>query len=115
MVVKNGMTTDYKKITDLSLIEEGITRIDYQNSYLKGIGTSLRSLNLSLNHLKYIEHIDFLTNLRELKITYNKLTNMDGLSKLVNLRSLTLDRNLIKSVTGIRSLRKLEKLSLIGN
>ena len=115
MVVKNGMTTDYKKITDLSLVEEGITRIDYQNSYLKNIGTSLRTFNLSLNHLKCIEHLEFLTNLRELKITYNKIKTMDGLSKLVNLRTLTLDRNLIKSITGIRHLRKLEKLSLIGN
>jgi len=115
MVVKNAMTTDYKKITDLKLVEEQITRIDYQNSYLVSVSKNLRSLNLSLNHLKTIDNLEMLTNLRELKITYNHLTSMDGLSKLVNLRTLILDRNKLKSISGIKNLRKLDRLSLVGN
>lgn len=71
MVFKNAMTSDFKKIIDLSLSEEQITKIDVYNSTIKNLATNLRRLDLSSNFLVAIENIDCLINLRELNLSYN--------------------------------------------
>jgi Leucine-rich repeat (LRR) protein len=58
MVFKNAMTSDFKKIIDLSLSEEKITKIDVYNSTIKNLAPNLRKLDLSSNYLVAIENLD---------------------------------------------------------
>jgi Leucine-rich repeat (LRR) protein len=52
------MTSDFKKIIDLSLSEEKITKIDVYNSTIKNLAPNLRKLDLSSNYLVAIENLD---------------------------------------------------------
>jgi Leucine-rich repeat (LRR) protein len=63
------MTSDFSKITELSIIRENITRLD--NEMLKKLAGTLRKLDLSFNHITRIENIECLTNLRELELPFN--------------------------------------------
>ena len=115
MVFKAAMNSNFSKIHNLQLMQEGITRIDNSNLALKELGTNLRSFNLSYNRIRELENMECLSNMRELVITQNLISKINGLQKMSNLKTLNLSYNKIKRIEGLRHLRKLESLSLVGN
>lgn len=54
MVFKAAMTSEYSKITDLSIIREGVTNIDPANSCIRQMSASLRRFDLAFNHIRRI-------------------------------------------------------------
>jgi protein phosphatase 1 regulatory subunit 7 len=115
IVFKAAMSSNYSKIIELSIISEGITKIDSSNAIIKQLGPTLRRLDLSFNHLKIIDNMDHLTNLRELTLSHNNIKSIENLQKFQQLKVLVLDYNRIEKIKNIKHLRKLEKLSLVGN
>ena len=62
MTFKNTMTSDYKKITSLSLVSEKITLINYGNSVLLKL-SHLIKLDLSFNKIAIIQNLEPLKSL----------------------------------------------------
>lgn len=56
----------------------------------------LRFLDLSFNHIRFIEGVSTLINLTDLYLINNKLTIIDNLQTLTNLTMLELGSNRIK-------------------
>mmetsp|Transcript_5136 Transcript_5136/g.7878 ORF Transcript_5136/g.7878 Transcript_5136/m.7878 type:complete len:132 (+) Transcript_5136:179-574(+) len=109
------MTTDFSKLIELSIVNEGITAIDNYNESLKKLGGTLRKLDLSMNFLTRCQNLDQLPNLRELNLSFNKLRKIENIGKLSLLKVLILDSNKLKSIHGVKGLRKLSKLSMVAN
>lgn len=107
------MSSNYSKIIDLTIMNEKITKIDGGNITLRSMD-KLRTLDLSFNLIRKIEHLELLSNLRELNLSYNHIKVMENLNfRALNI--LILSHNKITKIQNIRGLRKLERLALDGN
>ena len=79
MIFKAAMTSNFEKITDLSLVKEDITRLEPGSTCLKKLGPSLRRFDLSFNYIRKLDNLESLGNLRELNLNYNRIGEIDGL------------------------------------
>ncbi|PWZ00553.1 hypothetical protein BCV70DRAFT_199825 [Testicularia cyperi] len=88
---------------------------DNELSYLTGIPTSVRVLNVAGNRLTDMASFGHLLHLEELDISDNQIESLTHLSCLKHLHTLKADRNAISSLDGIDKLRGMTHLSLSGN
>lgn len=58
MVFKAAMSSDYSKITEISIVKEGVTRIDRDNGVLRMMAGSLRKFDVIYNFVRRIENVD---------------------------------------------------------
>lgn len=98
----------------LPLLEE----VDLQTnelSYLTGVPSSVRVLNVAHNRLTSMASFGHLLHLEVLDISGNQIDSLTHLSCLKHLHTLKADANAISSLAGIDKIRSLTHVSLSGN
>jgi leucine-rich repeat/coiled-coil domain-containing protein 1 len=115
------LKSDCQCSTRLTLIMEDASEelclIDAGISSLRGlpVNSSLVSINLHCNCIRYIENLDKAYALRYLDLSSNQISSMDGLASLRNLETLNLSCNVIDHVTGLDGLVSLIYLDVSYN
>jgi len=102
--------TPLKKLTIMTLIDNGIQKIEGVDNLV-----NLKELDLRNNSISSIEGVDNLVNLKELYLKNNSISSIEGVDKLVNLEILELKNNSISSIEGVDKLVNMTKLYLGNN
>ncbi|RXT08756.1 leucine-rich repeat domain-containing protein [Ammoniphilus sp. CFH 90114] len=98
------------QLHDLDLSGNHIEFVDYLEKL-----TKLKTLHLNRNSITDLSSLSSLTELSELSLIKNNISSIDILSNLTNLRTLRLDLNQIDDVGSLSGLSELQELGLSGN
>lgn len=99
----------WESITSLDLSDKNLERVEGLEEFLP----SIKNLNVSNNHLKFIEGLP--TGIRELNLSHNMASNITSFQKFKDLESLDALFNLLKSLSGLSHNLHLTKLDLSNN
>jgi Leucine-rich repeat (LRR) protein len=107
----NTTCGDHRTRTSVSFLGRSIDRVPGCVKNFKKI----RELNLSINKIKKIEHVNNLVTLERLNLGVNKISKIDGLDELKELKNLNLSANQVEKMENLEELKKLEGLHLLNN
>ena len=102
-------------LKELSLSECGLVQVGLSLGHLVPFASVL---NLSHNHLEFVEGLQHMTELSVLDVGYNRIAEVASLAKCLhpdNLAVLILRHNGIRSVSGLERLLSLQSLDLSEN
>lgn len=89
------------QVQELILRNMDLNEIPKYVSYCK----NLRTLRISNNNIKKIEHLENCTKLELLNISNNQITKIEGLDSCVNLNHLALSKNNITKIENLEVLK----------
>ncbi|XP_033745777.1 nischarin-like isoform X3 [Pecten maximus] len=102
----------WDKLSEADFSHNTITDIDDSVQLMPRVEV----LNLSHNHIKSIQHLNWLSRLTFLDLSYNTFRSLDALhTKIGNLKTLILAGNKLDSLQGLSKLFSLENLDVSHN
>ncbi|XP_021361093.1 nischarin-like isoform X2 [Mizuhopecten yessoensis] len=102
----------WDKLTEADFSHNTITDIDDSVQLMPRVEV----LNLGHNHIKSIQHLNWLSRLTFLDLSYNTFRSLDALhTKIGNLKTLILAGNKLDSLQGLSKLFSLENLDVSHN
>ncbi|XP_060080587.1 nischarin-like [Ylistrum balloti] len=102
----------WDKLTEADFSHNTITDIDDSVQLMPRVEV----LNLAHNHIKSIQHLNWLSRLTYLDLSYNTFRSLDALhTKIGNLKTLILAGNKLDSLQGLSKLFSLENLDVSHN